>query len=617
MMFPSDRGALLSRGMGWDNFNTKDVSVLAPKAITRSHQFIGVTSSAEINSTAIIRVCLHLSLPESGNRGINEEWDAQENLQLIQQSDVTVKISPQYGYSDDASFLLITNPATPTQLIEATKNFVEDELKLKLDQWNLGQHGGFEYPPLSPEDEPRTIISSYAGKSIIFLGNEFDYFGQGPRNALQLCDIEDIAQSSVEGTSSLFLGYVDKKDYNLLESFVFPVNHSLQDPSTFIRDTTHFTTRKELLQAISQQQTVSGSQFTTYTLLVKPSLRGGKEESTRKEAESVVEDLRSQMPQERFLVSHIHPLSSIMDDTTSVTGKGKLMKGERDFGLIVIYRGLPHSRSIRMAASHPVQQIRVQPPSDYESRRVSSLGQVMDRPTTKATLDPFDAYMVVSSLPLSDRVSILFEAPNYPLFVQCACELSLIEDLCAEISVLLDNAPILDSLSLKKLTDSDILSLHFSRLSILLRHPALKACHTIPERILKILRYTLSAAYPTKKRHMISSQRTQVRNFVTKVIDEVLRRKGLEDTLDSFHAQAKKEAAKMQSELAKEISRLTRKTEQAYDKSWSDTGEAVKETRYCKSYDWDSRVREMEWARVERKRGLEMARNVLGEMTVL
>jgi hypothetical protein len=43
----------------------------------------------------------------------------------------------------------------------------------------------------------------------------------------------------------------------------------------------------------------------------------------------------------------------------------------------------------------------------------------------------------------------------------------------------------------------------------------------------------------------------------------------------------------------------------------------VKETRYCKSYDWDSRVREMEWARVERKRGLEAARNVLGEMTVL
>jgi hypothetical protein len=230
--------------------------------------------------------------------------------------------------------------------------------------------------------------------------------------------------------------------------------------------------------------------------------------------------------------------------------------------------------------------------------------------------------MVVSSLSLSDRVSILFgllnnEATDYPLFVQEACELSLIEDLCVEVAILLDNAPILDSLSLKKLPDSDVLTLHFSRLAILLRHPALKACDTIPDRVLKILRYTLSAAYPTRRRHMISSQRTQVRNFVTKVIDEVLRRKGLEETLDSFHSQAKKEAAKLQSEFAKEISRLTRKTEQAYSKSWSDTGAAVKETMYCKSRDWDLRVKGRERVNVERRKGLEKARNVLGEMTVL
>jgi hypothetical protein len=182
--FLSDRGALLPRGVGWDNLNTKEVAVLAPKSITKSLQFIGVTSGAEINSTAIIRVCLHISLPESGTRGIDEELDASNNLRLIQQSDVMVKISPQYGYNDDASFLLITNPATPTNLIEAMKNIIEDDLKLKFDQWNLGQHGGFEYPPESPEEEPKTVISSYAGKSIMFLGNDFDYFGQGPQNAL-------------------------------------------------------------------------------------------------------------------------------------------------------------------------------------------------------------------------------------------------------------------------------------------------------------------------------------------------------------------------------------------------------------------------------------------------
>lgn len=188
--FPSDRGALLPRGVGWDNLNTKELAVLAPKSIKKSLQFIGVTSGTEINSTAIIRMCLHISLPESGTRRIDEGLDASNNLRLIEQSDVMVKISPQYGYNDDASFLLITNPATPTNLIEEMKNIIEDDLK-------SGQHGGFEYPPESSEEEPKTVISSYAGKSIMFLGNDFDYFGQGPQNALQLCNIEVIAQSSI------------------------------------------------------------------------------------------------------------------------------------------------------------------------------------------------------------------------------------------------------------------------------------------------------------------------------------------------------------------------------------------------------------------------------------
>jgi len=233
--------------------------------------------------------------------------------------------------------------------------------------------------------------------------------------------------------------------------------------------------------------------------------------------------------------------------------------------------------------------------------------------------------MVISSLPISDRVSILFghpkpsgsEAPDYPIFVEEACELSITEDLCAEVAILLDNTPILDSLSLKKLSDNDILNLHFSRFAILLKHPALKTCDTIPDRVLKVLRYTLTAAYPTKKWHMISNQRMQVRNFLTKVIDEVLRRKGIEDSLAGLHAQAKKEAAKLQSELAKEISRLTKMTERGYTKNRRDTGDAVKETLYCKSRDWDVRVGEMERAKAETEKRLERARIVLGEMTVL
>jgi hypothetical protein len=602
------------------------VAAIAAKSIAKSQQSIGVTSSAEINSTAIIRVCLHLSLPESGNKYGDQEWDAPESLQLIQQSDILVKISPQYDFNDDSSFLLITNPETPPDLIDAIKYVIVGDLHLKVDQWNLGEHGGYQFPIESPGETPRSIISLYISKTIIFLSNDFDYFGQGPRNALQLCDVTEVAQSSLEGTSSLFLGCGEKKQQEYLESFVFPVNHRLQDLATFIKETSHFSTRKELFQAINQQQTVDGARFTTFTLLVKPSIRGGKEETTRKEAESIAEGLREQMPQERFMVSHLHPLSSIMDDNVSVTlpGRGRLVRGDRDFGLVVVFRGLPNGKSIRMAACHPVQQVRVKVDKEQMQQRVSSLGQVKDRPTTKATLDPFDAYMVISSLPLSIRISILFghsegkqDTAEYSVFVQEACQFSVIEDHCSEVAMLLDHASIVDSLSLKKLPDAEILKLHFSRLATLLRHPGLKACDTIPDRVLTVLQYTLAAAFPTKKRHMVSSQRSQVRSFLVKVIDEVLKRKGLDDNLAEFHTRAKKDAPNLQSTMAKELSKLTKKPQREYEKSKCDTQDIVKETIYSKSRDWDLRVAAMEKSRDERSRLLAKARDVLGEMTAL
>ena len=116
---------------------------------------------------------------------------------------------------------------------------------------------------------------------------------------------------------------------------------------------------------------------------------------------------------------------------------------------------------------------------------------------------------------------------------------------------------------------------------------------------------------------MISSQRSQVRQFLTKVIDEVLRRKGLEDSLAEFHAQAKKEAAKLQGIIANEVSVLTKKPEHEYERSLKNSCDMVRRTSYCKSREWDLRVMEIEKARVEREKGLEKAREVLGEMTVL
>lgn len=598
------------------------MNVLAPKCITESVQFIGVTSGAEVNSSATIRVCLYLSLPDSGPREDGEETDESENLHLIQQTDLTVKIAPQYGYHDDASLLLVTNPATPSDLFEALRTFIETGLKLKLDVWNLGLYGGFQIPSEADGGESRMIISSYAGKSIIFLGNNFDYFELGSRNSLLLCDASDVAQSCLAGASGLFLGYSGREYHNRLVPFVFPVPYSLVDPTKFLRDTTHFSTRKELLKAIRQQLNVGVPAFTTYTLTVK-STRGGKEANTNKEAETVVEELRSEMPQERFLVSYIHSIpSSQNSDMTD------LRKVKNDTGLVVVYHGLPRSKSIRMAESHPIQHIQIAVDPQEESHNVSSLGQVRDRPTTKPNLDPFDAYMVVASLPLITRVSILFSSgdssgndqPQYALFVQQACELSLIEDLYEEVALLLDSTPFLDSLGLHKHQDSHILSLHFPRFAALLKHHDLQARATIPDSVLKILRYTLAAAYPSKKRHVVNgvvpaNQRTRIRQFLAKVIDAVLSRKGLSHTIPDFHTEAKKAASQLKDTIAQDVSKLTRRSEYECKKCRCSTVDVAPQTIYCNSRDWDLRAEELEKTRKKIADDLVKAKDVLGGMT--
>jgi hypothetical protein len=415
---------------------------------------------------------------------------------------------------------------------------------------------------------------------------------------------------------------------------VFPINHRLLDPAEFLKESTHYSTKKELLESIRQQRTVGTSAFTMYTLAVKPNLPIGKQMSVRLEAEKVAKFLQSQMPQERFLVSHMYP---VQDPFSTGTNASDPSKSENDIGLVVIYRGLPHTGSIRTSELCPIKHVKFEPAALERSGGSTSLGAIVPPTLTRPQLDPFDAYMCISSLPFHTRVGILSDSDSPPLpfdtkprseFVLQATSLSLLEDLNNEIRTLLHNAPLVDSLSLTKHQTGHTLQTHFPRLSILLTHPSLQSRHTLPYPILEILRYTLASSFPSKKRHVASgvlgSRRTHIRQFLAQTLDDVLRAKGFTAaSIRRFHDDASalcspldKEKGQVDSNIMWKIVELTKKSEHTIEKSRKDASELVPGTMYVRGEEWDRMFKAIEKAQGEIKRDVEGAREVLRRMTL-
>ena len=630
LSFPLDSGNLISEGVNWNNFEAENVSQLASKSSLDIHQIVGVSATAEHNARAMIRINLFISYPE--DELVDEEALP---LQLIHQVDFTVKISSAYEYHNDAAFIVVTNSDAPNDNVQALRHFIQDELKSKMDLWNLGLYGGLQLPYEESETTARTVLSSYSGKSIIFLGNQFNYFGHGSRNALQLCDIMPLAQASQDGTSCLFLGYSDDASRNHLKKFIFPIYRHLSESAHVAREATHFSTKQKLLKSICQQNTIGISAFTTYTMSVRSSVLGENQAHTRREAESVAKFLREQMPQERFLVSSLYPAPSNSLKFNQTIKMGRLRK-QQDCGLVVIYRGLSQNKSIRMTESYPVHHIQHVEESPNEYNFISSLGQVQTSPQTKPQLDPFDAYMCVASLPLSDRIDILCSNgeseerdKTRSAFVPQAAELSLLEELNGEIRTLLQREPWLNSLNLCK--DSNVaLSLHFPKLAAVLRHPNVLTLNSLPEHVLKIFRYTLASSFPEKKRDIIKNyvvpfggQHAQVQQFLITTINGFLKGKHFsEKALQGFYFEAQSlkspsdgKKRHVSSIIRQEIAALTKKSEHEYVGSCKTTRDIVAQTTYCEEAEWNAMMQDIQESQQKIAKDIARARDVLEQMT--
>ena len=260
--FPPAFGSLLLSTGAWDEQAMGNVDMVRSNEPATVEQVIRVSPDAPSYSHVDLRLDLYISAPNDTSTSSDSETPPE--LQFIQQHDLRVQISAHYVPSETADFLLITNSTTTNERVQAIRNFIESDLMMGVDEWNIGLYGGLQYRIEEGESVPSSVLSTYEGKTIIFLGNEFEFFQSGSRSIFQLCDLEPLANATLKGTSCLFLSSAaGRAHHNWFQNVLFPV---LQEHGSIsMTGSSTYDTVKEMATSMVQNKALGKPSLGVYT----------------------------------------------------------------------------------------------------------------------------------------------------------------------------------------------------------------------------------------------------------------------------------------------------------------------------------------------------------------
>jgi hypothetical protein len=203
----------------------------------------------------------------------------------IQHYQLPVQISSCYRHDASSEVLLITNSGTVSDEVEMWSG-VCDRLGITMDIWNLGLYGVFS------ESGGQRMFDLYSGKTLIFLGNSFEYFDRGGRTALDIINPGELFTASIHGTSFLFSGATAGESR---------VRQLLQSSSSQRQTCAECLTRKEVLKAIVSAH--SRDNFWRSKFLYRPR-RKGKQAFKRCEnkAKQLSKALQQRIPNVTFMI---------------------------------------------------------------------------------------------------------------------------------------------------------------------------------------------------------------------------------------------------------------------------------------------------------------------------
>lgn len=257
------------------------ISMLASRRSTRVEMTVKVVGTATPYAKTNARVSLHFTPPDNSAPC------------SIQDYELPIQVSNTFRHNPDATVLLVTNFGTSADDIENWQSLVCDRLGLKMDIWNVSLNGHLEQigGPNSPGR--KSLFDLYKGKTIVMLGNSFQYFNRGPRTAMDLIDEKDFAPATLSGTS-LFVSGIDLDEASLIH-----VPRLLRASSYPL--TRDFRTVKELVKAVLTARNDNGFFDTKFICL--PTRRGNDATRCAAKAKRAADELRRRVPNLRFVIA--------------------------------------------------------------------------------------------------------------------------------------------------------------------------------------------------------------------------------------------------------------------------------------------------------------------------
>lgn len=457
---------------------------------------------------------------------------------LVHTHNLRIQISSHHIFNPRSSILLVTNTDATWNKIQAVRNFIENGMKLQMDEWNVGLYGGLRYRPNEGESPPSSVLTTYQGKTIVFLGNRFKFFGNGPRKIAELCDIRALAEATRNGTTCLFLGLAGESSYNtLLNGLIFPVPSDASGTTQLLRPSAQCATMQVLADSVRQEKLFGSTEFGLYTIPIQARWYHFGKAKSKDEAEKLSKYMRRELPQERFLITPV---------------KTETAANMPDCGVCV-------SNGIPRESSQPSKKKQKALAVLHGSSRQLSVCAIEESRLSKVNssennLDYFESYSIAASLSVLLRVKLAWDAgavmteaeTNCSTFALNAIVISLQRDINLEIQTFLRQAHGLQvpQPSNNVEESKDYMRLHFPSLATLLQYRKAKTEFKPPEPIVEILHSVEASCLPQKKRQIAKEilirRRSQLRGFIVRMIDELLIRKKFNtQEIKEFHFQAR------------------------------------------------------------------------------
>ena len=616
---PSETGSLLLSNDKWGPKTAINPGAIEGNASVKLTQVSKISHLAKDHTYAEIRIGLHITPP--GHVPSNRKKTP--NRDAVQTFDLRIQVSSAHVYNDEAAVLVITNARTPSDQFEAIGNFIRNDLNLKMDVWNVSLYGGLVRQPQDNEEDeeiPNEILNEYRGKTIIFLGNQFEHFGVKAQTILDLCESRVIANECFAGTSCLLLGPTAEKQQRdtWLKDAVFPITHRVSGLERMVAESSTFDNTATFITSICEQKTAGTSVSRAYILENNPKwYHGSARIAVKLRAKQTRRHLRSKLPQERFWVCPILPRT----------------EGARPHnGYVAVWHGLPSRGNIFAAESKPLVK---------ERRK-------------QTRLHNFDSFNIVSALPPLLRIQLLCSSDrnqedideslkdkdegtpsvdsddpaSYSHETLNEVQYSLEEDVCNEIKNYLTEAPLINNIAIGSETSGVQFRVHFPCLETIMRQ--VQAGEGTAVRALEVLKTAIAATNPQKKRQVareftipFGQRRAQLKSYLMKRVETLLRDKGYgPDRLKAFRASI------MHSRLSSAQRNTARRIEarnveftgvytEEYRKGRKTTQDLVPKTVICTAAEWDARYQEIEKAQHKLKRSLTRAFEKRARMSTL